>query len=203
MKTTKTNLTNLTTGSKNKSGNKSMSAIHVLARKIIKDIIEHSIKIAILHTNHKKYQKIYENRNIKKEENIITKDSQFSGKIYSSKNSNQRWKFISKSLGRIITIDNKGEIKLYSFNNQKSKIYIIPNKDNNLIISSELYEHEQTADCRLLILYKNLIFITIDLIKLNNEKKDELSESIELSFTQPFNFKPYLNIPDIVEYIPE
>ena len=76
------------TAKKKRYGKASMSEQQVLVSKIIKDIIEHSIKIEDFNCGHKKYQKIFENRLIKKEEIFILKDTNFSGKIYSSNESN-------------------------------------------------------------------------------------------------------------------
>ena len=98
------------TTKKKRYGKASMSEQQVLVRKIIKDIIEHSIKIADFNSGHKKYQKIFENRLIKKEENFILKDTNFSGKIYPSNESNHIWTFISREIGKIITIEDIGEI---------------------------------------------------------------------------------------------
>ena len=68
---------NQNTSKKKRYGKTSMSEQQVLARKIIKDIVEHSIKIADFNFSHKKYQKIFENKLIKKEEKCITQDSKF------------------------------------------------------------------------------------------------------------------------------
>ena len=76
------------TAKKKRYGKASMSEQQVLVLKIIKDIIEHSIKIEDFNCGHKKYQRIFENRLIKKEEIFILKDTNFSGKIYSSNESN-------------------------------------------------------------------------------------------------------------------
>ena len=109
---------------KKRRAKSSMSEQQVLARKIIKDIVEHSIKIADFNFSHKKYQKVFENRPIKKEENFITHDANFSGKIYTSNESDHKWTLISKAIGKIITIEENGEIKLYDFNTKKIK-YIV------------------------------------------------------------------------------
>ena len=192
------------TAKKKRYGKATMSEQQILVRKIIKDIIEHSIKIADFNCGHKKFQKIFENRLIKKEDNFILKDSNFTGKIYPSNESSHRWTFISRAIGKIITIEDNGEIKLYKFNTEKSKIYILPNENNNKIIAAELYEYDQTADSRLLLLFHDFSFYTINLFILNYESNDEnnMEVLINSAMTETFDFKPYLNIPDIDLYIP-
>ena len=192
------------TTKKKRYGKTSMSEQQVLTRKIIKDIIEHSMKIADFNFSHKKYQKIFENRLIKKEENFITQDSNFGGKIFPSNDISHKWTFISKAIGKLITIEDNGEIKLYEFNTQNHKIYNILNDDNKIIIWAELYEYEQKADTRLLLLFQDFTFYTINLFILNSEKNEEnnMKLLIDLASTQPFNFKPYLNIPDCNSYLP-
>ena len=184
----------------------SMTEQQVLARKIIKDIIEHSIKIADFNFSHKKYQNIFENRLIKKEENFITQDSIFSGKIYPSNKNTHIWTFISKTIAKIITIEEFGEIKLYDFNTKKNKVYIVKNEEenNNKIISAEIYEYEQQADSRLLLLFQDFSFYTINLFILNSEKNEtyDMESLMNLASSKCFNFKSYLNIPDIDFYFP-
>ena len=182
-----------------------MSEQQILARKIIKDIVEHAIKIGNFNLGHKRFQNIFENRLIKKEENFVTQDSKFSGKIFPSNNDNHKWTFISRTLGKIITIEDNGEIKLYDFNLQSNKIYKITNEDNNKIISAELYEHDQTADTRLLVLFQDFSFFTIDLFILNSELNEvnETESLMKLASSQTFNFRPYLNLPDCNSYIPD
>ena len=192
------------TTKKKRYGKTSMSEQQVLTRKIIKDIIEHSMKIADFNFSHKKYQKIFENRLIKKEENFITQDSSFCGKIFPSNDISHKWTFISKAIGKLITIEDNGEIKLYEFKTQNHKIYNILNDDNKIIIWAELYEYEQKADTRLLLLFQDFTFYTINLFILNSEKNEENNMKLlmDLASTQPFNFKPYLNIPDCNSYLP-
>ena len=67
--------------------NKSMEPItlsdtQILAKRTVKDIIEHAIKIADFHLRHKKYQKTYENRKIKREQNFITPDEGMIGVLF-------------------------------------------------------------------------------------------------------------------------
>ena len=184
----------------------SMTEQQVLARKIIKDIVEHSIKIADFNFSHKKYQNIFENRLIKKEENFISQDSIFSGKIYPSNKNTRIWTFISKTIAKIITIEEFGEIKLYDFNTKKNKVYIVKNEEenNNKIISAEIYEYEQQADSRLLLLFQDFSFYTINLFILNSEKNEtyDMESLMNLASSKCFNFKSYLNIPDIDFYFP-
>ena len=162
---------NKSTSKKKRRGKKTMSEQQVLARKIIKDIIDHSIKIGNLHSNHKKFQNIFENRLIKKEENFVTPDSKFSGKIFPSNNANHKWTFLSKTIGRIITLEDNGEVKIYEFNTQRHKIYKISDI-NEKIISAELYEHAQSANCKLLILLKDFTFYNIDIFLLMSELEE-------------------------------
>ncbi len=159
---------------KSARGKTAKGIIQAYSRELIKDIVTHSMKIAEIKRYHKKSQNIFENRLIKKEENYIMSDSNFSGQIYPKNNSGLKWVFISKSLGKIITVENNGEIKLYEFNTRSSNVYNILNKEEfNLIISAELFEHAQTADCKLLILLKDLTFFSIDLIILNSQTNNE------------------------------
>ena len=185
----------------------SMSEQQILGRNIIKDIVEHAIKIASFNSGHKKYQKIYENRLIKKEENYITQDYKFTGKINTSlKKDSYIWTFISKSIGKAITIEQNGEIKFYDFNTKRNKIFILnkENDENKKIISAEIYEYHQRADCRLLLLFQNFTFYTINLFILNNEGNLKNMETLmNLACSKPFNFKPYLNMQDYDEYIPD
>ena len=191
---------------KNRNTKLSMSEQIILNRNIIKDIVEHSIKIAEFKSNHKKYQQIFENRLIKNEKNYINTDSKFTGKIHASlKKEKNLWTFISKSIGKIITVEQNNEIKLHEFNTKKNKIYIL-NKNNNedKIISAEIYEHQQRADCRLLLLFQNFKFYTINLFILNNgiNMENNIEYLIDLACSKPFNFKPYLNITNCDSYIP-
>ena len=196
---------NKNTSKKRRNTKLSMTEQQVLARKIIKDIVEHSIKIADFNSSHKKYQKVFENRLIKKEENFITQDSIFSGKICPSNKNGHIWTFISKAIGKIITIEEIGEIKLYDFNTKKNKVYIIKNeKKSNKIISTEIYEYDQQADSRLLLLFQDFSFYTINLFTLNSEENERYDMEAIMNFASSkcFNFKSYLNIPDIDFYIP-
>ena len=126
----------------------SMSEQIILNRNIIKDIVENSIKIAEFNSNHKKNQQIFENRLIKNEKNYINPDSKFTGKIHVSlKKEKNLWIFISKSIGKIITVEQNSEIKLHEFNTKKYKIYMLnKNNDEDKIIAAEIYEHQQRAD---------------------------------------------------------
>ena len=186
---------------KSARGKTAKGIIQAYSRELIKDIVTHSMKIAEIKRYHKKSQNIFENRLIKKEENYIMSDSNFSGQIYPKNNSGLKWVFISKSLGKIITVEDNGEIKLYEFNTKSSNVYNILNKEEfNLIISAELFEHAQTADCKLLILLKDLTFFSIDLIILNsqtnNEEEYDINKIINSATSKTFDFKPYLNLPN-------
>jgi hypothetical protein len=189
---------------KKKPSKASLSEKHLLARNIIKDIIEHSIRIAYFNFNHKKYQKIFENRSIKKEVNFLTHDSYFSGKIFPSDDESHKWTFISRAIGKIITIEENGEIKLYDFNTKQHKIYKLPKKENLKIICSEIDENDQNADSRLLFLFQDLTFYTINLLILNSKEYDnnDMESIIGIIGSEPFDFKPYLNINECNSYIP-
>ena len=195
---------NKSTSKKKRRGKKTMSEQQVLARKIIKDIIDHSIKIGNLHSNHKKFQNIFENRLIKKEENFVTPDSRFSGKIFPSNNANHKWTFLSKTIGRIITLEDNGEVKIYEFNTQRHKIYKISDI-NEKIISAELYEHAQSANCKLLILLKDFTFYNIDIFLLMSELEEGkyINSDNTPICSKPFNLKPYLNLTNCDSYEPD
>ena len=170
-------------------------------KEILKSVINHSLKIAEIRKSHKKSQNIFENRLVKKEENFIINDSNFSGRIFPGNNDNLKWIFISKALGKIITVENIGEIKFYDFDTQKNDIYTINIEDKEKIISAELFEHEQTADSKLLILYDDLTFYSIDLVILTSPSKKEeeydIDKIINSALSKSFDFKPYLNLDSI------
>ena len=189
---------------KKKTTKTSLSEKQLLARSIIKDIIEHSIRIADFNFSHKKYQKIFENRLIKKEVNFVTHDLYFSGQVFPSNNENHKWTFISRAIGKIITLELDGEIKLYDFNTKKHKIYQLPMEENLKIISSEIYEHEQKADSRLLLLFQDFTFYTINLFLLNSEEleNNNMESIMGIICSNPFDFKPYLNIYEYNSSIP-
>ena len=184
-----------------------LTETQILAKKTIKDIIEHSIQIADFHLRHKRYQKAFENRKIKREQNFISQDNEFSGSLPQTEKKYD-WNFISRMLGKIIYLESNGDLKMYDFKTESFLSFNLSNDNQeNIIISSELYEHEQTAKCNLFILYQNFIFINIDLF-LINQKGGEISSQEDIlnlvnnakkSF---FNCKPYLNIPNIDEYLP-
>ena len=171
-------------------------------RELINSIVTHSVKIAQIKKSHKKFQKIFENRLIKKEENFILKDTNFTGRIYPSNNDNLKWTFISKTLGKLITVENTGEIKLYDFNTKKHNVYTINSEEDEVkLLSVELFEHEPTAECKLLLLYQDLTFYNLDLILLTSspEKEEEydIQKIINSAISTPFDFKPYIPIDTI------
>ena len=184
-----------------------LSETEILAKKTIKDIIEHAIQIADFHIRHKKYQKSYENRKIKREQNFITQDEQFSGCLPQS-NEKYDWSFISKILGKIIYLESNGDLKIYDFKTDMYLLFNLSEKNpDKMIIASELYEYEQNVTCHLFILYKDFTFITFDLFLLDKEgsvisNPEEISNLINNSKKTFFNCKPYLNIPNIDEYLP-
>ena len=94
-------------------------------REILKNMVDKSMKIAEIKQYHKKSQNIFENNLIKKEVNYLIKDPNFCGSIYPGNNDNLKWVFISKLLGKIITIENNGEIHLYEFNTKRYNKYIL------------------------------------------------------------------------------
>ena len=176
-------------------------------RELLNSIVTHSVKIAQIRQSHKRFQNIFENRLIKKEENFILKDTNFTGRIYPSNNDNLKWTFISKTLGKLITVENTGEIKLYDFNTQNHNIYTINNEEDEVkLLSVELFEHEPTAECKLLLLYQDLTFYNLDLILLTSppEKEEEydIQKIINSAISKPFDFKPYIPIGNIdTDYI--
>ena len=173
-------------------------------RELLNSIVTHSVKIAQIKQSHKKFQNIFENRLIRKEENFILKDTNFTGRIYPSNNDNLKWTFISKTLGKIITVENTCEIKLYDFNTQNHNIYTINNEENEVkLLSVELFEHEATAECKLLLLYQDLTFYTLDLILLTSspDKQEEydIQKIINSAISKPFDLKPYIPINTTID----
>ena len=172
-------------------------------REILKNMVDKSMKIAEIKQYHKKSQNSFENTLIKIEENYIIKDTNFSGRIYPTNNENLKWIFISKSLGKIITIENNGEIKLYDFNTRRHNKYNLMKEEdeNKIIIATELYEHAQTAESKLLILLNDLTFFTVDLIILDSQpninEEYDIQKIINFATSKPFDFKPYLNLQNI------
>ena len=172
-------------------------------REILKNMVDKSMKIAEIKQYHKKSQNSFENTLIKIEENYIIKDTNFSGRIYPTNNENLKWVFISKSLGKIITIENNGEIKLYDFNTRRHNKYNLMKEEdeNKIIIATELYEHAQTAESKLLILLNDLTFFTVDLIILDSQpninEEYDIQKIINSATSKPFDFKPYLNLQNI------
>ena len=184
-----------------------LTETQILAKKTIKDIIEHAIQIADFHIKHKKNQKTYENRKIKKEINFINKDELFRGNLPQSKE-NYNWSFISKLLGKIIYIESNENLLLYQFNTSNSSplsFNLGGNDQNKTIISAELYENEANYQCYLLLLYHNFSFKIYDLFLINNDgySEEEKKNLIKNSIISGFDFKPYLNIPNIDEYYPD
>ena len=191
------------TSRKTGKGKDSKNSIANDVREILKNTLDKSMKIAEIKQYHKKSQNIFENNLIKKEVNYIIKDPNFCGSIYPGNNDNLKWVFISKLLGKIITIENIGEIHLYEFNTKRYNKYILfkEEEENKIIISSELFEHAQTAESKLLILLNDLTFITVDLIILNSQPKPneeyDIKKIINSATSKPFDFKPYLNLQNI------
>ena len=187
-----------------------LSETQILAKKTIKDIIEHAIQIADFHIKHKKNQKTYENRKIKKELNFINKDSLFKGNIPHSIE-NYNWSFVSKLLGKIIYIESNENLILYDFDsrNESPLSFNLRESDQEkTIISAELFEHESNYKCNLLLVYHDFTFKSYDLFMINNEgskisSMEEKQNLITNSEISGFDFKPYLNIPNIDEYYPD
>ena len=186
-----------------------MSEKQIISRKIIKDIIEHSIQIADFHINHRKFQKIYENRPIKKEENFVTLDNNFKADLTpSSSYENFEYFFISQTLGKIIMLQKDGLLKLYDFNGKNCIDYNLSSGSVS-IISAELFEDEQNGQTLLLILLQNLEFVKIKIFSKNTENistevygKNENFNFDKIEDLEKFDFKPYLNLPNVNDYIP-
>ena len=188
----------------------SLTENQILMKKLIKDIIEHSIQIADFHLKHKKNQKTYENRKVRKEQNFITKDDLFIGSLPNINKDNYNWTFISKLLGKIINIEtNTDLLNIYNFKiENETPISFNLGLNEKKIIAVELYENEKSTKSYLLILYHDFTFITFDLFLLNQEGLKITNEQDKLmliykSKISEFNFKPYLNIPNIEEYFPD
>ena len=106
----------------------------ILARSTIKDIIEHAIQIADFHIKHKKNQRTYENRLVKREQIFINKDELFMGNLPLSDKKNYNFTFISKLIGKIIYIESSNNLlQIYNFNT----------KDENPIEFNFLFDDEQ------------------------------------------------------------
>ena len=184
-----------------------LSEIQILSKKTVKDIIEHAIQIADFHIRHKKYQRAYENRKIKREQNFVNPDEQFSGYLPNTEDKYD-FTFISKIIGKIIYLESNGNLRLYDFKTDQYLLFNLSgNNQNNKIIASEIYEHEQSGKCNLYILYHDFILNNIDLFLLNKEgsrisDSEDSSKLVDESIKNYINFKPYLNIPSIDEYFP-
>ena len=173
----------------------------ILAKKLIKDIIEHSIQIADFHLKHKKNQKTYENRQVKNELNFINKDELFIGSLPDINKDEFNWYFISKLIGKIIYVESTPNLlRIFNFNTESDNpISFDLTNENKKIISAELYEHESSIKCLLLLLYNDFTFIIYDLFLINQDGMNNKDKLIKTEF----DFKPYLNIPNIDEYIPD
>ena len=180
-----------------------LSETEILTKKIIHDIIECSIQIADFHIKHKKNQKTYENRQIKKVQNFISKDSLFIGNLPQQNRESNNWTFISKLLGKIIYVEtNTNILMIYNFDtNNETPLQFNLGFDEKKIISAELYENEKNMKCILLLLFQDFSFITYDLFSLNQNEL-EGDDDVYKSKISEFDFKPYLNIPNIDEYFP-
>ena len=187
-----------------------LTSTQILANNMIKDIIEHAIQIADFHLTHKKNQKTYENRRVKREKIFINKDELFMGCLPHTDETNYEWTFISKLIGKIIYIEsNNNSLMIYNFNTESENPLIFNLCENDKkIISAELLENEVSNKSYLLLLFHDFSFITYDLFLMNQEGNKLYSEEerqmlVYKSQITEFNFKPYLNIPNINEYIPD
>ena len=182
----------------------SMSESQLIGKELILEIINKSSEIGEFFKEHLINQKNFENRIIKRELNLITENNFFEGKI-KEKNSEFNFKFISSLLNKILNLNSNGTLNILNFNCSEEKKINLNRfyEKNSEIIYSELYEDENYADCKLLLLYDNFNFCVIDLFKLNinNEKEDFLS--LENAKSNYFNFKPYLFNKNIKKYFPD
>ena len=182
----------------------SMSESQLIGKELILEIINKSSEIGEFFKEHLINQKNFENRIIKRELNLITENNFFEGKI-KEKNSEFNFKFISSLLNKILNLNSNGTLNILNFNCSEEKTINLNRfyEKNSEIIYSELYEDENYADCKLLLLYDNFNFCVIDLFKLNinNEKEDFLS--LENAKSNYFNFKPYLFNKNIKKYFPD
>ena len=100
-----------------------LTATQILARNAIKDIIEHAIQIADFHIKHKKNQRTYENRKVKREQIFINKDELFKGNLPQDNKDCYNWTFISKLIAKIIYIEsNNNLLQIYNFNTESEDI---------------------------------------------------------------------------------
>ena len=178
---------------------------NIIEKDIISETILKSCEMGDYHRIHKLNQKNYENREIQRELSFINdNDNFFQGKLNEINELN--WKFISKCLNRILVINSNGILITSSFDNSNSK-EINLNKffeKDHIIISCEFYENDIIPESKLLLLYNDFNFCTIDLFLLNieDEKNENSMNSLEDAKGSYFNFKPYLNIPNVENYIP-
>ena len=203
--------TNVSVSRKNMRGGNSgrnqmkLTANLIFIKDFLNDMIKHSAGIGEFHIIHRKNQKKYENRIVKKEINLINADNQFNGALLP--NSNGTWRFISHSLNKILSIDPRGVLTSYSFDCKQRQSYNLTNffEKDCFIISCELFESVLTAESKIILLYDNFNFCYIDLIKLLAQQNERSNELITLfdAKSSYINLKPYLNIPDIDSYQPD
>ena len=177
---------------------------NIIEKDIITETIMKSCEMGEFHIIHKFNQKNYENREVQRELNFIDNDNLFQGIIKEYNELN--WKFISKCLNRIMVINSNGILISSSFDNTIIK-EINLNKffeKDHIIISCEFYENDIIPESKLLLLYDDFNFCTIDLFLLNieDERNENSMISLENAKGAYFNFKPYLNIPNVQNYIP-
>lgn len=203
--------TNVSVSRKNMRGGNSgrnqmkLTANLIFIKDFLNEMITHSAEIGEFHIIHRKNQKKYENRIVKKEINLINADNQFNGALLP--NSNGTWRFISHSLNKILSIDPRGVLTSYSFDCKQRQSYNLTNffEKDCFIISCELFERVSTAESKIILLYDNFNFCYIDLIKLLAQQNERSNELITLfdAKSSYINLKPYLNIPDIDSYQPD
>ena len=138
--------TNLSTSKGTIKGMKSLSKSTgkltsgvIFIKDYVNDMISHSAEIGEFHIIHRKNQRKYENRIIKKELNFISADNQFNGALLP--NSNGTWRFISKIQNRILSVDVRGVLTSYSFDCSDRVSYNLNNffESDSEIIACELF----------------------------------------------------------------
>ena len=198
--------TNLSTSKNTIKGMKSLSKSTgkltsgvIFIKDYVNEMISHSAEIGEFHIIHRKNQRKYENRIIKKELNFISADNQFNGALLP--NSNGTWRFISKIQNRILSVDVRGVLTSYSFDCSDRVSYNLNNffESDSEIIACELFENVINAECKLILLYSNFNICQIELITLLSKDEKYGDNALSKLFnakSQYLNLKPYLDIPN-------
>lgn len=181
----------------------------IFLKDLIKEMISHSAEIGEFHLVHKKNQKKFEDRKVKKELTFIEKDYEFNGAL--DPNSNSTWRFISNLHYLILSVDDNGMLTIYSCDCNYKRTINLTNfyERDSTIIACELYENISTFESKLLLLYDNFNFCYIDLMillkNIMNDVDNTSTMMIKLfnSKSSYFNMKAYLHLPEVETYTPD